>query len=356
MKDLYEWSANRPEWDELRKELANRKLRFDVRSNGSFESFLRELPDSDRRKWQDLFSAYLADHLAETGQPSTILTKGQTDPAGRTVRRIHVDTDEFVIYCADDAADPDDSSGLHYLFKPGVSNEAAKGMRAGFCSIAAQIARLADTVSAMRSWRESRRQRQERERAFELMARAMQFAFEGEPKQAEAVLAELRDEINLRRDSRNRMRYIFATTVSFLAILFAGVLLKDTNTSLFGEGLGTPANKNLLINVLLFGAMGAFFAVVYDIKAVKVHHAITIPEMIYAGAVRIPVGVIAAAVVVLLFTGGWMLGGIGESSRDWSLLLLAFLAGFSEMFVPNALKEVEARSSVTTPGERTGEA
>ena len=146
------------------------------------------------------------------------------------------------------------------------------------------------------------------------------------------------------------MRYIFATTVSFVAILILGLLLRDYETNLFGAGLGDPASKAVLINVLLFGAMGAFFSVVYDIKAVKVHHAITIPEMIYAGAVRIPVGVIAAAVVVLLISGEWMLGGLGADPAFWSLLLLGFLAGFSEMFVPNALKDAEARSTVSKPG------
>ena len=103
-----------------------------------------------------------------------------------------------------------------------------------------------------------------------------------------------------------------------------------------------------MIGVLLFGAMGAFFSVVYDIRSVKVY-AITNPVLIYAGAIRIPVGVIAAAVIILLTEGKWVLGGLDEASKSGSLLLLGFVAGFSEMYVPNALKNVESTSSVSRP-------
>lgn len=353
MQDLYQWTAGRTEWADLRAALANGKQKLNGTLNGSLDAFVEQQPEEARARWRALLAAYRADHRNHAPWEPSEGVRGRKDPVGRTIRRVYVDTDEFLVYCAEDEAE-DDICTVRYLFKSGVSNEQAKRMRAGLCPIAAQIARLTDSVSSMSSRFDGRRQRRERERAFELMARAMAFGFEGQHDQARTVLGELETEINLRRDSKNRMRYIFATTLSFLTIAAAGIILKNGELQLFGPPLGTDESQTLVVNVLLFGALGAFFSVVYDIRSVRVHHAITIPEMIYAGAVRIPVGVIAAAVVILLITGQWLLGGLGDEPRSWSLLLLGFLAGFSEMFVPNALKNVEERATVAPPGTQGG--
>ncbi len=80
--------------------------------------------------------------------------------------------------------------------------------------------------------------------------------------------------------------------------------------------------------------------------------------MIYAGFVRVPIGVIAAGVVIFLISGGWILASISGDYRLPSLYLFGFLAGFSELFVPNALKQVETgqtpgsekRTAAATPG------
>lgn len=245
---------------------------------------------------------------------------------------------------------------MHYAFKTTLPNEAAKVMRARLCPVAAQIARLVDNLSGTISRFSRRRRRErERERAFDLMARAMAFAFEGEKAHAQAILDELEAEITLRRDSKHRMYYVFANTYSFLLIASIGVVMKSTGSLIVGPPLQFGP-EIVVIDVLLFGALGAFFSVVYDIKGVTVHHAITTMEMFFSGAVRIFVGVIAAAVVILLVGGGWMLGGLGDSSMLWSVLLLGFSAGFAERLVPNALKNVEERTNISRPGASGGRA
>ena len=67
---------------------------------------------------------------------------------------------------------------------------------------------------------------------------------------------------------------------------------------------GLPDGTFRVVDVLAFGALGAFFAVSADIKSVKINHSISIWEMLYAGFVRVPIGVIAAAVVILMISGG----------------------------------------------------
>jgi len=71
--------------------------------------------------------------------------------------------------------------------------------------------------------------------------------------------------------------------------------------------------------------------------------------MLYTGVVRIPMGVIAVYIVLLLIKGEWILGSLDGGLLIWSMYLFAFIAGFSEMFVPNALKQVEAKAAVETP-------
>ncbi len=353
MQDPYAFSINDPKWARLSKILAENRPKPNGASDKSFEVFIKGRPEHERQEWRDFFAAYSAAQNKSAAEEPVAIERGKRDPIGRNVRRIHVNTDEFIIYCADHVDDEDDLCTLSYWFKPTMSNEKAKEMRVGLCPISAQIARLADAVTGMRPiLGDSGRHRRERERAYDLMARAMAFGLEGQQTQAKAILDELEKETTLRRDSQNRMRYIFATTMSFLAIVALGLVLKGIETTRFGApAIGAEPVKTLVIDVLLFGALGAFFSVVYDIKAVKVHHAISVPEMIYAGAIRIPVGVIAAAVVILLITGDWVLSGLGDVSKSWSLLLLGFLAGFSEMFVPNALKDMEKQSTITKPGD-----
>ena len=117
---------------------------------------------------------------------------------------------------------PDDIFSLSYLIKPHVTHTNANAMRAALGPISSQVVRLEDGISATSSWFEGRQQRSWRERAFGLIARAMGVGLEGLTDQAKAILAEAEFEVALRRDSVNRMRYIYANTVSFLLIALRG--------------------------------------------------------------------------------------------------------------------------------------
>jgi hypothetical protein len=99
----------------------------------------------------------------------------------------------------------------------------------------------------------------------------------------------------------------------------------------------------------MFGALGAFFSVSIGLNKLKISNTITLTEMLYAGFVRVPIGVIAASVVILLISGGWILGAIESEYQTWTVYLFGFLAGFSELFVPNALKQAESMTQVNNP-------
>ena len=290
-------------------------------------------------------SANIRAHPAAGGS----IQPGGRDPAGRPVRRVYADTELYAIYSTDDPETEDDLCGLrHHLKRP---FEEARALRAQLAPIAVSLARLSDMLCGMRPLAfESKRDHVfGRERAFELMARSMGFAFDGQEAQARAVLAELEAEVVARRDSKNRMRYVVAATLAFAVVLGVGLALEHRLAPRLGGAVPVGDATVSVVDALLLGACGAFFSVVYDVGRVKVSHCISVLEMLYAGFVRIPVGMIAAGAVVLLLMGGWVLSGLEDGARAWSLLLLAFLAGFSEMFVPNVLKEAEGQTPARAP-------
>ena len=82
----------------------------------------------------------------------------------------------------------------------------------------------------------------------------------------------------------------------------------------------------------------------------RIAHSLTVSEMIYTGFVRVPVGIIAAGVSILLVSGDWILGGLDDTSRYYSVYLLGFVAGFAEQFVPNVLGRIESTSRADLNG------
>ncbi len=306
----------------------------------------------------------------ETGHTGNArrITKGEADPLGDIVEKIYVCTDDYSIYSVVQAAN--DFARPRYC----LNGDAAKcrAMRAKLTPIVKEITVMNDLVVVIyRSFLVGRRREVEwegvRERTLNITARAMQLAFEDNAEEAEELLAKVQSETESRRDSKNRMRYILATLFALGAMLLVwGALDYGANYAAMVDRIGPrPAgfsdkwgavyqmfqpNKDFsMVTAISLGALGAFFAVSFDIKAIRVHHAIREFEMFYSGFARILIGMIAAGVVVLLFDGRWILSGIEDGFRSPTIYLFAFLAGFSEYFVPNALKQVESAAKAAPP-------
>jgi hypothetical protein len=294
---------------------------------------------------------------------SIVITKNADDPLGDKVIKVHIRTERFVIYTV--ACEADQVRRPRYFF-PG-KYAAAETFRERLNPISASLNRINDMIVGMRPdglalpfYR--RQYRSLGERSLEHQARAMQQAFEGNATDAEVVLSEFQAEVENCRDSRNKMRYILANAVALILILIAWLILSDANESagqiaaLMTASFDAKHADIRLIDMLTLGAIGAFFAVSIGINALRISHSITIPEMFYAGFIRIMIGVIAAGVLLLLILGGWVLASIDPDYRFWSIYLLGFLAGFSELLVPNALKRVEETTAVNSPPPPTNAA
>jgi hypothetical protein len=268
------------------------------------------------------------------------LTQGQPDVHGLMVRRIYVVTDDYAIYAAEDVTGPAKVTTLTFALSH--DDETARRLRRNVAPLATDLARIGDAVLAVKP-RDAACPKfaLHRHRAFSMMARAMALAFDGAPEEAKGVLAFVRRGAESMRDSANRMRYVAAITAAFLMIGLIGLACRYLEWPPFAAP-SSEMGAARMVDVMLLGAVGAWFSVALEIQKVRLRHAISRSEMIYAGLVRVPVGVIAAAMVVLLAQAGWLPfaedGVMGASAA----YLLGFLAGFSEMLVPNALKQKAA--------------
>ncbi|WP_419739394.1 hypothetical protein [Ruegeria sp.] len=303
------------------------------------------------------------------------IRKGEKDPLCDTVDRVLIGTDRFIIYSvvqevtdgsdpvAEDAGETSKSGvfggakgrRLDHIWlrtKFPEDYECAKELRANLSSVAGELAYICDLVDSIcRSGSlDTGSSNSLRRRATEMMARAMEMAYEGNQKVAKELLNHVRNHITKLRDSKNRMRYVQGNLFALFAILILWVALRFSGpfSNLLVAGSSESFNVHAL-DILALGAIGAFFSVSGSVSSIRVDHSVSLWEMVYTGFIRIPIGVIAAGVAIFLISGDWLLASIEPALKPWTYLLFGFIAGFSELFVPNALKQVEVASSVATP-------
>ena len=325
------------------------------------------------------------------GPPCTIeqadrIQKGEVDPLGDTVDRILIGTDHFIIYSVVQGGEPEKavavpkrnrtllsrllnrdtgdarrhaSDHVWLRTKYPADYDCAKALRAKLGSIAAELANICDIVDSIcRSGSlDAGSSASLRTRATEMMARAMELAYEGHEEEAKELLPHLRKNTTKIRDSKNRMRYVGGNLLALVGILAAWGLVRYNGwlpaLVLPGTGAAPPSFDVHALDILALGAVGAFFAVSASVSSIRVDHSVSFWEMVYTGIIRIPIGVIAAGVAIFLISGDWLLASIDDTLMPWTFLLFGFLAGFSELFVPNALRQVEAASTVAAPTTQT---
>ncbi len=358
MKSFREWleviDRNQSEYDPI---VVDNLMQAYSGANGVddstvLEKAMQQAPREQAAAMRSYYGIWRADEEAQP--PPTWPLPGEKDHQQRDIRRVYIATDLFVIYATDEN-DLRDLCGLHYQLAGSYAR--CQVLRGRLAELTPDITSITDAVCSIRPMfrRDASRALENyhlfRERICEMVAQAMSSAFEDRLIQARSIIAEARAIVQERRDSLNRMRYVAANTVAAAVILAIGL-------SLIFAGLGTPLVPNVTVGqtdmaripVLMAGALGAFFSVSLSIRQLRVDRSITLAEMFYAGFVRVPIGVIAAAVVVWLIEGGWILGSVGDTFKSASVMLFAFIAGFSEMFVPNALNQVQDQTRARDPG------
>ena len=193
-----------------------------------------------------------------------------------------------------------------------------------------------------------------------MLARGMAQAFEGYPDEAREMLDDLNDNISTAIEGTYRMRYLIANAAvtALVVVLLTGLL------SLLGSGAIPVGEKNWFpftadvveryAKLGILGAVGAFLSVSMGIKQIKIDVELRVSEHVWTGGSRIVIGVIGAMVIGLTLDSKFLSPSFGNEVSAPVHYLLAFIAGFSETFVPNTLRRVRSKTGGRRRSQENG--
>ena len=254
---------------------------------------------------------------------------GKEDINGHVIESIHTRCPDFVIYfCKQDGL-----SDLYY--------ECTDGLLKTTATPNAHLAKINRLVS------DNEKQRRE---TLECVADAFEMWLCGQTKESEAILTEIIEQLAVWRETRGRLSYQSAAL--FAAIATWALYLCNRN----GAWL-------LLLDPWLLaaalGATGGFFSVCLNLASIKVNVNQSSSQLYIAGATRAAVALIAAVACLLAVRGKIILGlaataetaGAQETGIPAAVLFFLFLAGFSETFIPNVLRDSEKNAATGGSGK-----
>ena len=254
---------------------------------------------------------------------------GKEDINGHVIESIHTRCSDFVIYfCKQDGL-----SDLYY--------ECTDGLLKTTAAPNAHLAKINRLVS------DNEKKRRE---TLECVADAFEMWLCGQTKESEAILTDIILQLEVWRETRGRLSYQSAAL--FAAVATWALYLCNSN-----GGWLPPLDPWLLAAAL--GATGGFFSVCLNLASIKVNVNQSSSQLYIAGATRAAVALIAAVACLLAVRGKIILGlaataeaaGAPETAIPAAVLFFLFLAGFSETFIPNVLRDSEKNAATRGSGK-----
>jgi hypothetical protein len=176
---------------------------------------------------------------------------------------------------------------------------------------------------------------------------ALVVAFEGDVATAEELLKTIKADILAERVARGRLEYLtvaFAVGAAGLAILLLAWIF------------GTYENDGIdLLRAAAAGATGAFFSVSLTMRSRRVLPDLERTANLMDAALRMLIGLMAGAVLMALIRANIVNIGFGTNNavgneQSWLVvLIIGFIAGFSEQMVPDLLAKANASTDRDTP-------
>jgi hypothetical protein len=260
------------------------------------------------------------------------LKKGEIDRLGNTVLELYAfNPPEYAVYRSDKRV-------MAHFADPDPTDLASKQRTAfaRFNPLRGQINGLID------GWRYSSKP--------ELCARAQSYdrrvgdalvvAFEGDLDNAELLLAGIKQDILNERIAAGRIQYIvsaLATGVVALILILLCTVSHKFSVDALDLWRGAAA-----------GSFGAFFSIALAMRTRTVLPDLQGMANYTDSVLRMLLGIMSGAVVMVLILSGLVTLKIGEAAFDTSqiqwmgVLLAGFIAGFSERFVPDILAKASA--------------
>jgi hypothetical protein len=258
---------------------------------------------------------------------------GSTDPMGDKVRAIYgFKPPEYAVYATDKRL------VVRFADNPALDSEQRKGL-APLNPVRGEINGLID------GWRVSQRSalRGKAGRYDRRVADALVLALEHDVESAATILQQIKQDIIEDRTSWARLEYLVSALL--ISVLFALVV------SWWFSG-GTASE---LWRAAGAGAVGAFFSIALNIRSRTVLPDLRRISNVTDASLRVLIGFIGASVLMGLISAKAVTLGLGgtpfnadEPKTAWLVVLIVgFLAGFSERLVPDLL--AKASASVQAP-------
>lgn len=258
---------------------------------------------------------------------------GTDDPAGREIVDVLWLTDDYAVYrwrkCAREASffGRGEKTYPTYGISPLFGNPEQRGR---FALVGPDLARLSALQKGVLSSRDSINGE---------IARSISLAIEGHTEEAKKTIASLHQRLQAIRNTEDRAYYV--VFLGLAALLFALPML-------LVHLAGVPLQNALpqMLHVAGFGALGGFFSVLTKINRLQVDPEASRGIIAVSASTRILLAVIGAIAIYtfLLSTIGQAVLNAERLQEMATVCTFAFLAGFSEHFVPGILRNLEQRS------------
>jgi hypothetical protein len=180
-------------------------------------------------------------------------------------------------------------------------------------------------------------------------ADALQVGLEGDLPRATLLLEKVKADILNERTGWARFEYLitaFATAI-VIGIIAIGTMALTRGRPCADMFLCLPEASDMWRGFIA-GAVGAFFSIALGIRGRTILTDLYRPANLMDAVLRVIVGAIGGVVLVSLIRAGFVRFSLGDSSPDdyrtIHILIVGFVAGFTERLVPDLLAKADART------------
>jgi len=279
---------------------------------------------------------------------------GGLDRSGRTITQIYAVDDDYVIYFAEHPypeafwdfwrrwlGKETTRAGWELFYE---TNKDPKGLGKANAALAG-INRLLNDNQIKGS-----REHNFNYSKLELAGDALEMIFQDETSDGLEILNALRDELRTKEEGQRRLMYQLGTLLIALLPWIAYLFLH-------GRGYLQPGTWNPWMLGAALAMAGGLFSVCLNIASLEVNVNQGKLFLLFAGATRSAVAFLAGIGLLLAMRSKMFAGITYESSKPlidaeplrMAEMFFCFLAGFSEYFVPNILRDSENKKKEEKP-------